>query len=133
MSMVAFALAFASSCSVNRAMVKTTAVNHPAIETATMASLDISKKRITYTYTPTLADSRNLSESHLLQNAIYKALEANGNADVLIQVNSMVNVHRGLFGRRIRTITVSGYPAYYVDFREPSEMDLKSVTAFRLN
>ncbi len=131
-SMAAFALAFASSCSsVNRAMVKTTEVSHPAVETATMASLDISKKRITYTYTPTIADAKILSEAELVQNAIFKALEANGNADVLVQVNSMVHMQKGLFGSRVKSITVSGYPAYYVDFREPSEMDLKSVSIFQ--
>jgi hypothetical protein len=96
-----------------------------------MASLDISKKRISYTYTPSVVDSKNLSETRLMQNAIFKALEANGNADVLVQVNSMTTVRKGLFGRRIQTIVVSGYPAYYVDFREPSDMDLKSVYIFR--
>lgn len=132
-SMAAFVMAFASSCSVNRAMVKSTEVNHPSVETATMASLDISKKRITYTYTPTTTDSKNLSESKLIQNAVFKALEANGNADVLVQVNSMVHMRKGLFGSRVKSITVSGYPAYYVDFREPSDMDLKSVYIFQGN
>ena len=120
-----------ASCSINRAAVKTTAVSHPTIETTTMASLDISKKRISYTYTPTITDSKNLSERALMQNAIFKALEANGNADVLVQVNSMTTVRKGLLGKRVKTIVVSGYPAYYVDFREPSEMDLQSVSVFK--
>lgn len=33
----------------------------------------------------------------------------------------------------MKSITVSGYPAYYVDFREPSDMDLKSVYIFQGN
>lgn len=40
---------------------------------------------------------------------------------------------KGLFRSRVKSITVSGYPAYYVDFREPSDMDLKSVYIFQGN
>ena len=129
-AMVTFLFA---SCSVHRATVKTSEVKHPTIESTTMASLDISKKRISYTYTPTKVDAKNLSSKRLMQNAIFKALEANGNADVLVEVNSMITVRKGMFGSRVKTITISGYPAYYVDFREPSNLDLKSVYIFRNN
>ena len=118
-----------ASCSVNRAAVNTTAVSCAKIETTTMASLDISKKRITYTYAPTSTEAKNLTEQALMQNAIFKALEANGNADLLVHINSFVTLNKGC--KRVKSIVVSGYPAYYVDFREPSEMDLKSVAVFK--
>lgn len=117
-----------SSCSTHKAMVNTTRVSHPAIESTTMATLDVSQKRISYTYVPTKQDTKALSESQLVQNAMYMALSANGNADVLVKVNSYVTYKKGLFGgKRIKSISISGYPAHYVDFREPTDEDLKRV------
>ena len=68
-----------------------------------------------------------LSEKQLIQNAIYKALELNGNADELVEVNYYITVRRGFLSKRIESIAVSGYPAYYKDFREPGELDLEAV------
>lgn len=119
-----------SSCTLHKSTVKNTTVKHPSIESTTMASLNVSKIRINYNYVPERADSRKLPESRLIQNAIYKALAANGNADVLVQVNTYTTIRRGLFGRRIKSISVSGYPAYYTNFREPSKSDLENVYIF---
>ena len=63
----------------------------------------------------------------LIRNAVYAALEANGNADELVEVSYSVASKRGFFCKRVRSISVSGYPAYYVDFREPTDSDLKNV------
>ncbi len=120
-----------SSCSTHKAMVNTTRVNHPVIESTTMATVDVDQKRITYNYVPTLQDTKALSEAQLIQNAMYMALQANGNADVLVKVNSFVTYKKGLFGKRIKSISISGYPARYVDFREPSDDDLKRVFVFK--
>ena len=120
-----------ASCSTHKATVNTTRVNHPVIESTTMATVDVDKKRISYTYVPSRKDSKTLSEAHLLNNAIYMALQANGNADVLVKVNSFVTYNKGLFGKRIKSISISGYPARYVDFREPSDDDLKRVFVFK--
>lgn len=38
-----------------------------------------------------------------------------------------ISAKRVFMGKRIRSINVSGYPAYYVEFREPSDSDLKNV------
>lgn len=119
-----------SSCSTHKALVNTTRVNHPAIESTTMATVDVDKKRISYTYVPTKQDSKSLSEAQLIQNATYMALAANGNADVLVKVNRFVTYKKGLFGKRVKSISISGYPARYVDFREPNDEDLKSVWIF---
>ena len=71
--------------------------------------------------------SLTLPQAQLVQNAIYAALEENGNADELVEVSYYVSAKRGFLTKRVRSISVTGYPAYYVDFREPSESDLKSV------
>lgn len=119
-----------SSCTLHKSTVKNTTVKHPYIESATMATLNVSKIRINYNYVPERDDSRKLPESRLIQNAIFKALAANGNADVLVQVNTYTTIRRGFFGRRIKSISVSGYPAYYTNFREPSKSDLENVYIF---
>jgi len=119
-----------SSCSTHKALVNTTRVHHPVIESTTMATVDVDKKRISYTYVPTRQDAKVLSETQLIQNAMYMALAANGNADVLVKVNSFVTYKKGLLGKRVKSISISGYPARYVDFREPNDDDLKSVWIF---
>lgn len=116
-----------ASCSIHKASVSTTSVYSPAIETATMASLQVSKEKISYEYYPEYKDARTLSLDQLVKNAIYQALQKNGNADELIGVNYYISLRRGFFGKQVQSIKVAGYPAYYKDFREPDEMDLESV------
>ncbi len=120
-----------SSCAVHKANVARADVNIPAVETATMATLNVDSKRISYTYVPTKTDAKNLSERQLINNAIYMALSTTNNADVLVKVNYFVTVKKWwLFGRRVKSISVSGYPAYYTDFREPNDTDLKNALSF---
>ncbi|MBO8445672.1 MAG: hypothetical protein IAC23_08290 [Bacteroidetes bacterium] len=118
----------AASCSVvNKAQVESTSVYTPAVETTTMATLDVSPNKISYRYVPDRKSAKSLSPAQLLQNAIYAALQENGNADELVEVNYSIAVKRVFFGKRIRSISLSGYPARYVDFREPTGDDLKNV------
>lgn len=119
-----------SSCATHKALVNTTSVKHPVIESTTMATVDVDQKRISYTYVPTKPDAKALSEAQLIQNAMYMALSTNGNADVLVKVNSFVTYKIGLFGKRVKSVSISGYPAHYTDFREPTDADLKSVSVF---
>lgn len=128
-AIVVFAILM-SSCSTHKMLVNSTSVN-PAIESTTMATIKVGEKRISYTYVPSKHDSKALSESQLIQNAMYMALAANGNADVLVKVNSFVTYKKGLFGKRAISISVSGYPAYYTDFRQPTDEDLKKVAVFK--
>ena len=107
----AVVLMTASCAMVHTAQVETTTVYSPAVETTTMATLEVSTKKISYRYVPDRKTAKTLSQKQLIQNAIYAALEENGNADELVEVS----------------ISVSGYPAYYVDFREPTDADLRSV------
>ena len=126
--LIAAVVLTAASCSmIHRAQVSTTPVYSPVVETTTMATLEVSPKKITYNYVPDRKSAMTLPQAQLVQNAIYAALEENGNADELVEVSYYVSAKRGLLTKRVRSISVTGYPAYYVDFREPSESDLKSV------
>lgn len=120
-----------SSCSTHKMLVNTTRVNHQAIESTTMATIKVGEKRISYTYVPTKADSKSLSEAQLIQNATYMALAENGNADVLVKVNSFVTYKKGLLGKRVESVSITGYPAYYTNFRQPNDEDLKRVSVFK--
>lgn len=130
MIFAAFLMLF-SSCAVHKASVSSTAVYSPAIETTTIATIDVSSKKITYMYTPAKTDSKSLSEKQLIQNAIYEALQANGNADELVEVNYFMSMKRRFpFGKRVKYVIVSGYPATYSDFREPDCEDKDAVETF---
>lgn len=76
-----------SSCITNRATVVTTATTAPIRTITTVADVNVSDNRISYTYIPSKADAKRLSKTQLLNNAIYMALKNNGNADVLLQIN----------------------------------------------
>lgn len=116
-----------SSCAVHKATVSSTAVYSPAIETTTVATLDVAANKISYLYTPTKTDAKSLSEKQLVKNAIYMALKDNGNADELVEVNYFVSLKRGFFGKKVKNIAVTGYPATYKDFREPTKADKDAV------
>ncbi len=118
-----------SSCaSLNRATVVSTSAPAPIKSTTTVANIEVGEKRISYTYVPSKADSKRLSEAQLLDNAIYMALQENGNADILVKVNYYIT--RKTFPKRIQSISVSGYPAKYVDFHQPTEADYENFKKF---
>lgn len=125
----ALALLF-SSCAIHKASVASTVVYSPAVETTTIATLDVSQKKITYVYYPEKKDSKTLSEKQLVKNAIYMALQANGGADELVEVNYYVSMKQGLLRKKVQSISVSGYPATYKDFREPTVEDKDAVETF---
>lgn len=115
--MLAAATMLFASCAVNRAAVEANSVENE-IETKTRATLVVNQKRVSYTYVPTKQNAKNLSIDQLVQNAVYMALQANGNADVMVKVNYNVEMKWSFFGKRVKKISVSGYPAHYRDFRE---------------
>ena len=79
---------------------------------ATVADLEVSPVRVTYTMSP----SKNVQRaglSNVKQAAIQECLIKNGNADVLVDVEYVIEQEKLLFGKRINSITVSGHPAKY--------------------
>lgn len=120
-----------SSCAVNRvnrAAVSTTTVQTPVVS-ATVATLDVAAKPITYTYHPTKSE-RNLRLEQLVSNAIYEALQNNGSGDELVKVSYFVNGKARIFNRiKVKSISVTGYPATYKNFREPAAEDRENIDA----
>ena len=116
-----------ASCSLHRANIGMTPVYSPTVETTTMASLDVSGKKITHVYYPERQDAKSLSQEQLVKNAVYDALRANGGGDELVGLNYYITVRRGLFIKKVKSVSVSGYPATYTDFREPTQEDIESV------
>ena len=84
------------------------------INTSTAADLDISAERVTYTLAPEKS-IRKGGLQNVKEAAVQEVLQANGNADVL--VDPMYVVKKGGVMGKIRSVTVSGRPAKYKNFR----------------
>lgn len=93
-----------------------TAETSAAIKNATVADLKVTDHRVTYTMNPSKSIQRG-GLSNVKQAAIQEALTQNGNADVMVEPEFVIEKERTLFGTRINSITVSGRPAYYQNFR----------------
>ena len=130
---ILLAAAALSSCSLTKSSVKTTSVNAPVFS-ATVASLEVAPQPITYVYIPSYSESKKLSFNEILNNAMYEALQKNGNGDVLVQVSYKVEGKGlGKFISKVKKLTITGYPAKYVDFRSPNENDRENIEAFYKN
>ncbi|MGM9841612.1 MAG: hypothetical protein ACI31D_05365 [Candidatus Limisoma sp.] len=96
------------------------------IEAAVTADLDVQKTKISYTYYPTKSVRRG-GEKNVKAAAVAEALRMNGNADVLVESQEEVYVRTGLTGKKIKSVTVTGYPATYKNFKSVDEETLKKV------
>lgn len=121
---MAFALASCSAPSklVNTATHVTVNVAQPV--TAVFADLDVSSKKITFFYIPskTVVDA---GENNVVDSAIREALINAGNYDVLVGLE-MQKKYNG--EGEIESITVTGYPAKYVNFRSPGDEYLREIS-----
>lgn len=109
----AAAVLMLSSCSTITHTASTEAVD-TEIFNRSNADLDVAAKKITYTYNPDAAH-RRAGKNAVLRATVAKALEANGDADVLVAPQFEVKETRGLFTTKIKYVTVKGYPAKYKD------------------
>ncbi len=83
---------------------------------ATVADLKVTD-RISYTMQPSKAVQRG-GLSNVKQAAESEALEKKGgNADILLEPQFVIEKKRTLFGSKVKSITVSGRPATYTNFR----------------
>ena len=98
-----------SSCSTITHTASTEAVD-TEVYNRSNADLKVSPKKITYTFTPN-NPYRRAGEKAVLRAAVAKALEANGDADVLVAPHFEVKKTRGLFTTKVKYVTVKGYPA----------------------
>lgn len=122
---VAFAVLMLSSCSTITHTASTESVNTEIYNRST-ADLDVSSKKVTFTYTPD-ANHRRTGKKAVLRAAVAKALEANGNADVLIAPEFEVKETRGLFTTKIKYVTVKGYPATYKNIHPTTVQEAQTV------
>ena len=86
---------------------------------ATVADLDVAPQRITYTLTTT-KPIRKGGPANCKNAAIQEALAANGNADLLLEPQFVLNHKKsllGIFVNKITSVTVTGRPATYKNFR----------------
>lgn len=85
------------------------------IRSGVYATMDVSNKKISYTLNTTPAIRRG-GVQNCVNAAIHEALKQHGDADVLVQTEKAVIERKGLFGKKVRSVTVTGYPAKYVNF-----------------
>ncbi len=110
-----------ASCTTTINSARTEHFSSPAI-TMTIADLEVSPKKITYTYRPT-DDVNRGGEVNVINTAVRNALEANGGGDVLVEMQFTLKKSGK---KNVKEITVTGYPATYRNFRNASEDMLKS-------
>jgi len=94
-----------------------TANTSSSIQNATVADLKVTDKRITYTMTPS-KEIQRAGLSNVKQAALQEALTMNGNADVMVEPEFVISMkNKFIFGKEVTSITVTGRPAYYQNFR----------------
>ena len=105
-----------SSC-VTTTKTARTAETSTSIKNATVADLKVADQRITYTMTPS-KEIQRAGLSNVKQAAIQEALTKNGNADVMVEPEFVISMKNNfIFGKEVTSITVTGRPAYYTNFR----------------
>lgn len=129
--MVVAACALLSSCSTTIKTATTRRINAPIVA-ASIADIDITGGKITYTYTPPkgvwiagVDNCINAAVSEALQNA-------GQGADVLVEMQYTLVMKRGMIGKttgKVKSVTVTGYPARYKNFRSADQQSLQAVVA----
>lgn len=111
-----FAVALSmASCTTVHQSATTRAVNAPIVSAA-VADMNVSSQKISFTYRPPKSIRRGGSQN-CINAAVQEALERNGNADVLIEAQKSVIERKGMFGRKITSVTVTGFPAKYTNIQ----------------
>lgn len=111
---VGVALAIAS-CTTTTKTARTESVPY-SMYNASVADLEVGSQRVSYTLNPTKKIRRG-GVGNVKQAAIMEALDANGNADLMLEPQFVVSQKRGLFSKKITSVTVTGRPAKYKNFR----------------
>ena len=117
---VSLALAI-SSCTTSYKTASVNAISGQVVSVAT-ADLQVSDKKITYTYNTTGAVRRG-GLANIKATAISEALKVNGGGDILLECQEAIIKKKGLFGTKIESITVTGYPAVYTNFKTANPSD----------
>lgn len=116
-----------SACSVPTKLINSATHKKVAVSTpiaAVFADLDVSEKKITYYMMPSKSIAHG-GYDNVVNSAVREALLANGDADVLVALETQVKYDSD---GTIESITVSGYPAKYTNFRNVGDDYLKTMT-----
>ena len=113
-----------TSCSVVHKTATTRDVTAP-LAAAVISDLDVANQKVTYTLVPT-KKVRKGGLKNCINTAISEALANNGGGDVLIETQEAIVIRTGLWGRKIKSVTVTGYPAKYKNFRAADEETVKA-------
>ncbi len=128
--MVVAACVMLSSCSMTKKTATNRQVNAPIVAAA-VADLTITGNKISYTYTPPKGVWK-AGVDNCINAAVSEALQNAGQgADVLaeMQYTLVVKGGGGLLGGnsgKVKSVTVTGYPARYKNFRPASSETLNS-------
>ncbi len=93
-----------------------TADTTASLQNVTVADLRVGDKRVTASM-DVPAEIRRGGLKNVKQAVEAKALDENGNADLLLEPQYVITKKRGLFGSKVTHISVSGRPAWYENFR----------------
>ena len=107
-----------SSCSTLKNTATTHDFNMNAPYTVpVIADLEISENRILHAYIPP-KNVRRGGTQNTINTAVREALATNGNADVLVGLETQVRFNAM---KKIKSVVVTGYPAKYKNFRQLDE------------
>ncbi len=116
------------SCSLPTKLVNSSSYSRTSVVqpiAALFVDLDVSPEKITYFMMP----SKSVIDAgydNVVNTAVREALLANGKADVMVALETQVKYNsEGV----IESITITGYPAKYVNFRNAGDDYLKSMPA----
>ncbi|MBQ3147901.1 MAG: hypothetical protein IJB87_00895 [Alistipes sp.] len=112
-----------SSCSTVYKTASTEDVSTRIVST-TLADLEVSNQKITYTFKP-VASVRRGGVQNCINVAISEALKEHG-GDVLIETQKATVCRMSLFGfNRVKSVTVTGFPATYKNFNSVDQSLIK--------
>ena len=120
-----------TSCSTSKQTAHTQQIC-TSIKSGATATLEVSPQKITYSYIPNKA-VRKGGYQNCINAAVREALMQNGNADVLVEMQNIVVERQGLMGSKIKTVTVSGFPATYKEIKSMDHGTLQTLSMCDLN
>lgn len=115
---IAIAAMALTSCVTTTKTARTESVPY-SMYNATVADLKVASQRVVYTMTPSAEVVRGGVEN-CKRAAIMEALTQNGNADLMLEPEFVIEHQKGPFGifiNKVTSVTVSGRPAFYTNFR----------------
>lgn len=111
-----------TSCQMVQQTAQTTDIDAKVVQVPTVADLEVKPQRIEATQSWNWKFFGTDGIPQRKKNLIYDMV-AQAKADVLVE--PQVRLTKKMFGER--TLTISGYPATYKNFRKPTEDDLKAL------